>query len=107
MNRLYSSISSCRHCRYYLPAGRRGGSCQKLNVSVKSHWNACSVSAPPFLPPWNGIGDIMVWQQKALEVQESAEVNAFREDVNSQESLQPLPMPLPMPLSVEASSNYS
>jgi hypothetical protein len=49
----------------------------------------------------------MVWQQKALEVQESAEVNAFREDVNSQESLQPLPMPLPMPLSVEASSNYS
>jgi hypothetical protein len=84
MNPLESSISlcrHCRHCRYYFPEGRRGGHCQKLNVSVKSQWNACSLSSPPFLSPWNGLGDLMMWQQKALEVQEAAEAIVFREDL--------------------------
>ncbi|MEX0269506.1 hypothetical protein AB3R30_10200 [Leptolyngbyaceae cyanobacterium UHCC 1019] len=103
MKSLESSISFCRHCRYYLPQGRRGGHCQKLSVSVKSQWNACSVSAPPFLPPWNGLGDIMIWQQKALEVQEAVEANAFREDLGEAEVAA---QPLPTPLSVEASSSW-
>lgn len=103
MKSLEPSISFCRHCRYYLSEGRRGGHCQKLNVSVKSQWNACSVSAPPFLPPWNGLGDIMIWQQKALEVQEAVEANAFHEDLVS---LEVISQPAPMPLSVEASSSW-
>ncbi|MBM0743466.1 hypothetical protein JOY44_17925 [Phormidium sp. CLA17] len=94
MNSPESSISLCRNCRYYLPEGRRGGQCQKLNVSVKSQWNACSLSDSPFLLPWNGLGDIIIWQQKALEVQGSVEANAFRKVSPSQEVSQPVPMML-------------
>jgi hypothetical protein len=65
-----TSISSCRNCRYYVPQGRRGGQCNKLNVAVKSGWDACSLAASPFVPPWNDLSDIMLWQQKALGVQE-------------------------------------
>lgn len=61
------------------------------------------MSAPPFLPPWNGLGDIMIWQQKALEVQEAVEANAFREDLGDSEVV---PQPIPKPLSVEASSSW-
>lgn len=101
MNCVEPSISLCRHCRHYIPEGRRGGSCQKLNVSVKSQWTACSLSAPPFLPPWNRLGDILIWQQKALEVQGSVEANAFRDDIDSQEvTSQAVPT-----LSIEASSS--
>lgn len=94
MNRFEPSISLCRHCRYYVSEGRRGGSCQKLNVSVKSQWGACTLSAPPFLPPWNGLGDIMLWQQKALEVQ-IAEASSVRDDFASRETgSQPMPVKL-------------
>lgn len=99
MNRVEPSISLCRHCRYYTPEGRRGGNCQKLDVSVKSQWAACSLSAPPFLPPWNGFGDILIWQQKALEVQGAVEASAFREDIDSPEVA---PQAVPT-LSIEAS----
>lgn len=85
MNPFEPSISSCRHCRYYVSAGRRGGSCQKLNVSVKSQWAACSLSAAPFMPPWNGLGDIMIWQQKALEVQGVVEANILQQDLSTAE----------------------
>ena len=40
--------STCRHCRYYQPEGRRGGSCHKLGVSVNSNWEACSLASSPF-----------------------------------------------------------
>ena len=40
--------SACRHCRYYQPEGRRGGSCQKLGVSVDSNWKACVLASSPF-----------------------------------------------------------
>ncbi|WP_460203046.1 hypothetical protein [Scytonema sp. NUACC21] len=43
-----SCVSSCRYCRYYTPQGQRGGTCQLLNVLVKSEWKACSLSAPSF-----------------------------------------------------------
>jgi hypothetical protein len=39
---------SCRHCRYYQPEGRRGGSCQQLGVSVDSKWKACTLASFPF-----------------------------------------------------------
>ncbi len=103
MNRFEPSTSLCRHCRYYLPEGRRGGQCQKLNVAVKGQWNACSLSSPPFLPPWNGLGDIMMWQQKALELQEAAEANAFRKDLDTPEVVS---QPIHIPLSIEASSSW-
>ena len=40
--------SACRHCRYYQPEGRRGGSCHRLGVSVNSNWKACSLASSPF-----------------------------------------------------------
>lgn len=45
----------------------------------------------------------MIWQQKALEVQEAAEANAFCEDLGDSEVIS---QPTPMPLSVEASSSW-
>jgi len=104
MNPLEPSISLCRHCRYYIPEGRRGGQCQKLNVAVKSQWNACSVADAPFLPPWNWLGDIMIWQQKALEVQEAVEASSLCKDVDSPEVIS---RPMPQPLGVEVSVSSS
>ena len=40
--------SSCRHCRFYRPEGRRGGVCQKLSVPVASNWKACTLACSPF-----------------------------------------------------------
>ncbi len=57
---------SCRHCRYYTPEGRRGGHCQRLNVMVQSGWRACSVAVPPFVPNWESLEEIMLWQQQAI-----------------------------------------
>ncbi|WP_158516640.1 hypothetical protein [Scytonema hofmannii] len=48
MTTLKSCVSSCRYCRYYTPQGLRGGTCELLNVSVRSEWKACSLSAPSF-----------------------------------------------------------
>lgn len=39
---------ACRHCRFYQPQGRRGGTCQKLSVSVDGKWKACMLSSIPF-----------------------------------------------------------
>ncbi len=48
MKRVNFTISSCRHCRFYGPEGRRGGVCQKLSVPVDSNWKACSLARSPF-----------------------------------------------------------
>ena len=48
MKRVNNTNSSCRHCRFYRPEGRRGGACQKLNVPVESNWEACSLASSPF-----------------------------------------------------------
>jgi hypothetical protein len=40
---------SCRHCRHYVHEGRRGGQCERLNVSVQSRWDACALSQAVFL----------------------------------------------------------
>ena len=104
MNPLEPSISLCRHCRYYIPEGRRGGQCQKLNVAVKSQWTSCSMSAPPFLTPWNWLGDIIIWQQKALEAQEAVEASSLCKAVDSPEVIS---RPMPQPLGVEVSVSSS
>jgi len=64
-----SSTSACRHCRSYVPQGRRGGHCKQLNVAVQSSWKACTLAIPPFTPTWENIEELMVWQQQALAVQ--------------------------------------
>ena len=61
-----SSISLCRHCQHYYPEGRRGGMCNKLNVAVKSRWQACNLATPPFISPWQELESIVAWKQKAL-----------------------------------------
>jgi hypothetical protein len=48
MKEMQFSTSNCRHCRFYEPEGRRGGSCQILGVPVQSRWEACALAAPPF-----------------------------------------------------------
>lgn len=45
-------ITTCRHCRYYTPEGRRGGLCGQLNAPVQGCWQACGLGAPPFAPSW-------------------------------------------------------
>ncbi|MGQ9869880.1 hypothetical protein [Leptodesmis sp.] len=71
MNHTSSSTFLCRHCRYYTPQGRRGGHCNKLNVGVKSQWEACNLVASPFVSTWKDFGDMMLWPQKVLELQEA------------------------------------
>jgi hypothetical protein len=68
MKSLNCLTSSCRHCRYYVPEGRRGGHCRQLNVAVQSAWKACTLALPPFAPAWESLEGIMAWQQKALSL---------------------------------------
>lgn len=51
MNNRPPPISSCRHCRFYQPEGRRGGACQQLDVTVQANWQACNLAASPFDAP--------------------------------------------------------
>ena len=48
MNETNFTTSACRYCRFYKSQGRRGGSCQKLGVSVQSSWKACNLACSPF-----------------------------------------------------------
>ena len=48
MKEIDSSDSACRHCRFYQPEGRRGGSCQMLGVQVQGSWEACTFASSPF-----------------------------------------------------------
>jgi hypothetical protein len=45
-------ISACRHCRYYLLEGRRGGQCQQFSAPVHGSWHACPLAMPAFAPSW-------------------------------------------------------
>lgn len=83
MNPFASSTPACRHCRYYIPQGRRGGLCQQLNVMVQSGWKACSLSIPPFAPAWQNLEEIMRWQhkQQALANQELVDPPILAGDV--------------------------
>lgn len=57
-------VLACRHCRHYSPEGRRGGSCQILNVEVRSSWKACALATPPFAAAWqlDGIEGRVMWE---------------------------------------------
>ncbi len=95
MNHSSSPTFLCRHCRYYAPQGRRGGHCNKLNVGVKSQWEACSLVASPFTSPWKDFGDIMLWPQKVFEIQEA--IVGHTDEANNEaltEAAQPVPVPV-------------
>ncbi|MEG3436779.1 hypothetical protein V0288_06570 [Pannus brasiliensis CCIBt3594] len=55
--------SSCRYCRYYQGQGRRGGTCQQLNVPVDAHWKACALAARPFHNEWQELDDFVRLEQ--------------------------------------------
>lgn len=57
---------NCRHCRYYQPEGRRGGSCLKLGVSVLSNWKACLLASPPFASPLKNLDTTFISLEKTL-----------------------------------------
>ncbi|MGV0026528.1 hypothetical protein [Phormidesmis priestleyi] len=58
--------SACRHCRYYMPEGRRGGHCSQLSVSVQGSWTACSLARPVFASTWD-FTKIRIWKEESLE----------------------------------------
>ena len=58
MKEINFSTSACRHCRFYEPEGRRGGSCQMLGVPVQSSWKACAFASPPFETTLKKLEDI-------------------------------------------------
>ena len=41
-------VSSCRYCAHYSHEGRRGGTCDSLNVDVQGAWAACSLAVSAF-----------------------------------------------------------
>lgn len=47
--------STCRHCAYYKPDGRRGGTCQMFDAPVQSHWKSCTLSTLPFIDLWDRV----------------------------------------------------
>ncbi|MDJ0897333.1 MAG: hypothetical protein QNJ55_00875 [Xenococcus sp. MO_188.B8] len=59
MKRVDFLNSSCRHCRFYRPEGRRGGVCQKLSVPVDSNWKACTLACSPFTNSLKKLEDIV------------------------------------------------
>ena len=44
-------VSSCRYCAHYAHEGRRGGTCDSLNVDVQGAWTACSLAVSAFSEP--------------------------------------------------------
>lgn len=58
MDDLGKSVETCRLCKHYNPEGRRGGICEKLDVHVRSTWNACSLVSHPFESSWQPIDDL-------------------------------------------------
>ncbi|WP_204105901.1 MULTISPECIES: hypothetical protein [Spirulina sp. CCY15215] len=78
MNLTKPLISACRHCRFYTPEGRRGGTCQKLNVPVQSCWKACSLAAHPFATViWKK------WDSSVLRLEHSFSLEDSQERVES------------------------
>jgi len=58
MNSSGNSITACRLCQHYNPEGRRGGMCGRLDVPVRSTWEACSLAAHPFDNSWRTANDL-------------------------------------------------
>lgn len=78
MNLTKPLISTCRHCRFYSPEGRRGGTCQQLNVTVQGCWKACSLVAHPFANlTWKK------WDSSVLRLEHSFSLEGSQERVES------------------------
>lgn len=92
-------VSACRHCQFYSPQGRRGGHCCKLNVAVKSQWQACSLATPPFVAAWEEVDALTSWQPKPLRVEEGALV------VESVRATEVRPVVQSVPVAVPVMSN--
>jgi hypothetical protein len=43
-----NQVSSCRYCAHYAHEGRRGGTCDSLNVDVQGSWKACPLAVSAF-----------------------------------------------------------
>lgn len=58
-------VSCCQRCRHFTLAGRRGGTCGQLNVTVRGNWSACSLAAPVFMEPASAVvqPQMTVWPQ--------------------------------------------
>jgi len=54
------STSACRYCQHYQPEGRRGGTCQMLDVPVQGNWKACSLAVTAFAPNWESLVEEML-----------------------------------------------
>jgi hypothetical protein len=74
--------SACRHCRHYMPEGRRGGVCQQLSVPVQGQWKACSLAVSPFGSSWENIEELPLWHEQVATLREPAvavsERNAYQ-----------------------------
>ncbi|HEY9851533.1 MAG TPA: hypothetical protein V6D28_18825 [Leptolyngbyaceae cyanobacterium] len=87
------ATSACRACRFYTPEGRRGGFCQQLSVPVRGSWQACSLAISPFAPSWEGMEEILIWQQEMAILRERLPLEDGQVEVgpltNSSNSTQP------------------
>jgi hypothetical protein len=68
-------------------------------VAVKSQWEACSLVASPFASAWKDFGDIMMWPQKVLEIQEAV---VGHEDEVGSENLAEFPRTATVPVTVNS-----
>ena len=71
-------VSACRHCRYYMPEGRRGGHCSQLSVSVRGSWTACSLARPVFAPTWD-FTKVRMWKEDLLPTSDELNPENLRE----------------------------
>ena len=78
MKEMQFKNAACRHCRFYEPEGRRGGSCQKLGVPVESNWKACKLASSPFESPLKKLED-MFQLNSSIEII-SSRINAKKSD---------------------------
>lgn len=72
MSQLPLLTSACRSCHHFVPEGRRGGTCQKLNVPVQGSWKSCSLAVSAFSSSWDSWDNM-----KKLDIWEA--VNALPE----------------------------
>jgi hypothetical protein len=58
--------SACRYCRFYRPEGMHGGTCQQLNVSVRSDWKSCQLGLPAFANTWENAEQLAIANRQPL-----------------------------------------
>jgi|GEM_PF-1535990 len=66
MNQLPLLTSDCRSCRHFVLEGRRGGTCQKLDVPVQASWKSCSLAVHVFSSSWDQVKKLDIWETATL-----------------------------------------